>query len=73
MELPSLTKKIYPENKNLIFFLINCKAWSNAKTFLLPLNFTFDKCLTISDGVLKDVHPEIQLRTGNLREAIVIK
>ena len=52
----SISLKVDFEN-----FWMNCKAWLNAEVFLLPLNFTFDKCLTISYGVLANARPETQL------------
>ena len=52
---------------------MNCKVWLNAETLFLPLNFTFDKCLIISGGVLADARSDIQLQMGSLRGAIMIK
>ena len=54
-------------------FWMNCKVWLNGEVFLLPLKFTWDKCLTISSGVLEDACAEIQLQIGSFRGAIVIK
>lgn len=54
-------------------FWMNSKAWLNVEVFLLPLKFTFEKCLTISSGVLVDACIEIELQMGSLRGAIMIK
>ena len=54
-------------------FWMNCKAWLNAKLFFLPLNFAWDKSLTISSGVLEYARPEIKLKIRGFRGVIVIK
>ena len=54
-------------------FWMNCKVWSNVELFLLQLKFTWDKCLTISGGVLEDARLEIQLQIGSFKWAIIIK